>query len=78
MDVIEKSPYEWEQDAEKEEELFERMDDILADEDEGEDASPSKTAAAAIRVFGPTNGRALVRAYGEYMWEVDTTCCFVL
>lgn len=62
MDVIEKSPYENNMDAEKGEELFMRMKNALKECDNGDDYRT--VHEEATKIFGPTNAWCLVKANG--------------
>jgi hypothetical protein len=63
MDVIEKSPYENNMDAEKGEELFMRMKNVLKEHDNGDDYRVNEEAT---KIFGPTNAWCLVKANGTW------------
>jgi hypothetical protein len=65
MDIIEKSPYENNMDAEKGEELFMRMKNVLKEYDNGDDYRT--VHEEATKIFGPTNAWCLVKANGKYM-----------
>ena len=62
MDVIEKSPYENNMDAEKGEELFMKMKSVLKEHDNGDDYRSVNEEAS--KIFGPTNAWCLVKANG--------------
>ena len=59
MDVIDKSPYESEFNAEKGVKLFQEMKELLV-EDDGDDFR--SVSAEATKIFGPTNAWCLVKA----------------
>lgn len=62
MDVIEKSPYENNMDAEKGVELFTRMKNVLKERKEDDDYRTVNEEAT--KIFGPTNAWCLVKANG--------------
>lgn len=62
MDVIEKSPYESNADAEKGEELFTRMKSVLKERKGGDDYRTVNEEAT--KIFGPSNAWSLVKANG--------------
>jgi hypothetical protein len=61
MDVIEKSPYEPGLNAEKGEAFFEEIKRLLKEENNEEDVR--LVNPETIKIFGPTNGWCLVKAY---------------
>lgn len=71
MDVIEKSPYEPEQNAEYGVEIFTKLRSVLQ---EVSDANDYKSVnPEASKIFGPTNAWCLVKASGKF---VAAVCCF--
>lgn len=66
MDVIEKSPYELGEDAEKGEALFTRMKETLKEE-ASDDGGTGRVSETAKQVFGPSNAWNMVKANCKYL-----------
>jgi hypothetical protein len=63
MDVVDKSPYESEFNAEKGVKIFQEMKELLVEND-GDDYR--SVSAEATKIFGPTNAWCLVKANSTY------------
>ena len=70
MDVIEKSPYEINQDAEKGEPLFTRMKDILKEENHA-DNNRGKVSHEAKKIFGASLSWEMVKASCKSLFMVS-------
>jgi hypothetical protein len=65
MEVIDRSPYEANQDAEKGEPLFARMKEILKEVKNG-DSNRGKVSDEARKIFGALDSRDMVNAYCKW------------